>query len=65
MAPQLHYIRRKPSQGASPTGGTLPQGVDNVLRAKGLPVLGLLLTLKKDRARQSHFIWKELLSVSL
>lgn len=65
MVPQLHYIRRKPSQAFDPTKRTLPQSVDNVYRAKSLPVLKLLLVLKKEVDRQSHFTWKELLSVSL
>lgn len=65
MVPGLHYIRHKPSQGFDPVERTLPQSVDNALRAKGLPVLGLLLALKKEGDRHSHFTWKELLSALL
>lgn len=48
MVPQLHYIRPEPSQGSDPTERMLPQSVVNALRAKGLPVLRLLLALKED-----------------
>lgn len=65
MVPQLHYIRREPSQAFDPIERTLPQSVDNAPRAKSLPVLKLLLVLKKEVDRQSHFTWKELLSISL
>lgn len=65
MVPQLHYIRHEPSEGSDPTERMLPQSVDNALRARGLPVLGLLLALKKDGDGQGYFRWKELLSVSL
>lgn len=48
--PQLHYIRHEPSQGLDPVERTPPQSADNALRARGLPVLGLLLAPKKEGA---------------
>lgn len=59
--PQLHYIRREPSQGLDPVARTPPQSADHALGARGLPVLGLLLAPKKEGGRHSSFTWKALL----
>lgn len=54
MVPELHYIRHEPSRVVT-LERMLPQSVDNALRAKGLPVLELLLVPKKEGKRHSDF----------